>query len=312
MSLEKTVAVLDELAAKRKLQTLPAIDFEKYLKAREEDKANVRLASEYQEKLLQRFNGGLEISGAGTPWGWLHGKLMFRPGEVTVWAGFNGHMKSLALGYVTVGFLKHRQKVCIASFEMKPDATLYRMTRQVVGTDKPTNRAIDMFYQFLNNNLWFYDQQGTVNPERVLAVVYYCAEVLKIQHVVIDSLMKCVKDEDDYNGQKHLLDMLSAAARDLNIHVHLVHHSRKRDNEQTRPGKQDAKGSGSIVDQTDNYITLFKTPPTLKEKDPTAPDFMLYCDKQRHGEWEGQFCLWLHESSLQFCTSSDRKLMQWL
>lgn len=312
MSLEKTAKQLDELAARRKMQTVPLIDFEAYMKAREEDKANVKLASEYQDEVIQRFLGTNELSGTPTPWPWLSDKLRFRPGEITMWTGFNGHMKSLVLGYVTLGIIRHGQNVCIASFEMKPAATLHRMARQCIGTNMPTESAIQDFYNFLDSRLWVYDQQGTVKPERIMGVVYYCAEVLKIDHIVIDSLMKCVADEDDYNGQKRFVDQLCAAARDLNVHIHLVHHSRKRDNEQSRPGKQDAKGSGAIVDQTDNYITVFKTPEAFKEKDPEAPDFMLYCDKQRHGEWEGQFCLWFDEASLQFKARKQDRPMVWL
>ena len=40
---------------------------------------------------------------------------------------------------------------------------------------------------------------------------------LKIGHVVIDSLMKCVRG-DDYNGQKEFVDEPTALARDNQIH----------------------------------------------------------------------------------------------
>lgn len=312
MSLERTAKQLDELTARRKANVLPRVDFEAYMKARDEDKANVKLAIDYHDDLMKRFAGDIDVSGTPTPWHWLYGKLMFRPGEITMWAGFNGHMKSLVLGYAMLAVIRAQKKACIASFEMPPSATLLRMARQCTGTNKPTDLAISKFYEFLDSRLWLYDQQGTVKPERVLGVVYYCAEVLGIDHIVIDSLMKCVADEDDYNGQKRFVDQLCAAARDLKVHIHLVHHSRKRDNEQTRPNKQDAKGSGSIVDQTDNYITVFKMPEGVKEKDPLSPDFMLYCDKQRHGEWEGQFCLWFDEASLQFKSSKSDPVTQWI
>jgi twinkle protein len=310
--LERAAAALDELAARRKSQIIKPADFEEYMRAREVDRDNVKPASDYRDELIQRIDGKQEVFGAPTPWSWLTEHLRFRPGEVTGWTGFNGHMKSLVTGYVAVGLLDHEDKVCIASFEMKPAATLHRMVRQVLGVNKPTVQGVDAFYRFTHEKLYLYDQQGTVKPERVIGVIYYCAEQLGITHVFVDSLMKCVADEDDYNGQKRFIDQLCAAARDLNIHIHIVHHSRKRDNERTRPGKQDAKGSGSIVDQLDNFITVFKTPKEDKEKNEDLPDFMLYCDKQRHGEWEGQFCLWFDEASLQFRATRERKLMQWL
>jgi twinkle protein len=311
-SLDRAVAALDELAARRKSQIIQAADFEQYMSAREADKANVREAVDYRQDLIDRIEGNITAVGTPPPWGWLAERLMFRPGEITIWTGFNGHMKSMCLGYVIVGCVSHGDKCCIASFEMKPAATLQRMVRQVLGVNKPTMQGIDAFYRFTDEKLWLYDQQGTVKPERVLGVIYYCAEQLGVKVFVVDSLMKIISDDDDYNGQKRFVDQLCAAARDLNIHIHLVHHSRKRENEQSRPGKQDAKGSGAIVDQTDNFITVFKIPENAKEKDPGLPDFMLYCDKQRHGEWEGQFALWLDEASLQFRATSDRKLRNWL
>lgn len=310
-ALERTAAALDELASRRKSQVISAADFESYMLAREEDKGRIKTAEDFREMLEDRIEGKRQAVGAGTPWSWLTEHFRFRPGEMTVWQGFNGHMKSLVTGYFAVNFIKEGEKVCIASFEMKPAATLHRMVRQVLGVGKPTLQAVGAFYEFTNEKLYLYDQQGTVKPERVIGVIYYCAEQLGITHFVVDSLMKVVADEDDYNGQKKFVDQVCAAARDLNIHIHLVHHSRKRDNEETRPGKQDAKGSGSIIDQTDNLMTVFKTPKKLKEKDENAPDFMLHCDKQRHGEWEGQFCLWFDEDSLQFRSTSDRKLQQW-
>jgi twinkle protein len=304
---------LDELAARRKSQVIQTADFESYMAAREEDKGNIKVAENFKDLLIDRIDGKQVVYGAPTPWAWLTEHFRFRPGELTVWQGFNGHMKSLVTGYCTVALLKDDQKVCIASFEMKPAATLHRMIRQVLGVNKPTVKGVEAFYEYTNEKLYLYDQQGTVKPERVLGVIYYCAEQLGITHFVVDSLMKVVAAEDDYNGQKKFVDQLCAAARDLNIHIHLVHHSRKKENEDTRPGKQDAKGSGSIIDQTDNLMTVFKTPKRIKDKDESAPDFMLYCDKQRHGEWEGQFCLWFDEASLQFrATSEVGRLQQWV
>jgi twinkle protein len=49
--------------------------------------------------------------------------------------------------------------------------------------------------------LWLYDQQGTVTSQQVIAVSRYSALVLGVQHIFIDSLMKCVAGEDYYNAQ---------------------------------------------------------------------------------------------------------------
>jgi twinkle protein len=135
----------------------------------------------------------------------------------------------------------------------------------------------------------------------VYAVITYCAEQLGITQFIVDSLMKVIRDEDDYNQQKRFVGKLQSLARDLNVHIHLVTHSRKREDETKRPGKQDNKGSGSIVDQTDNFISVFQLPPPKDPNQPqTGPTHCLYFDKARNGEWEGNLALWFDPQSLQF------------
>ena len=168
---------------------------------------------------------------------------------------------------------------------------------------------IDLYEQFRDwttGKLWLYDQQGTVTAAQVSAVVRYCAKEKGITHFFVDSLMKCVADEDDYNGQKRLVDELTAIARDYAIHIHLVHHIKKPANEDHKPTKYDYKGSGAITDQVDNVISVWRN--KIKEKaredgkqvSDGEPDALLICDKQRHGEWEGKIGLWFHKDSMQY------------
>lgn len=304
--LELVAKEIDELKSKK----IPNIDFEAYMKAREEDKANVKPSSDYEDQLIEYLSGEHKFSGATLPWSKTHETFRFRRGEITTWVGFNGHMKSMLTGFVALDLVKQAEVVAIASFEMRPVSTLGRLTKQAIGNSNPTSAYVKKFFEWSGKNLWFYDQQGTVNSDRLLGVIYYAAEQLGVTHFFVDSLMKCVPDEDDMNGQKRFIDKLCAAAKDLNIHIHVIHHSRKKDNERTRPGKQDAKGSGSIVDQTDNFMVVYKIHDDDKKED--SPDFVLYCDKQRHGEWEGSIPLWLHQQSLQFLPGSNLYPMTFL
>ena len=153
-----------------------------------------------------------------------------------------------------------------------------------------------------------YDQQGTVKPERAIAVCRYFATKLNGTHIVIDSLMKCGIPEDDYNGQKRFIDELTSVARDRQIHIHVVHHSRKLSDENSPPGKMDAKGTGAITDQVDNCITVWrnKKKEALQAKgiESDEPDALMIVDKQRHGEWEGRIALWFDRGSQQYVGSS--------
>lgn len=296
-SVEKVAIQLDE-HRKTRIKSSP-VDFEAYMAARDEDKALVKPAEDFREDLHDEFAGGSVLSGLSLPWLKVQDKFRIRRGELTLWTGFNGHMKSMVTGYVMLELMRQGEKVCVASFEMKPQKTLKRMASQSIGSCNPTTLYVDKFLDSVTGKLWIYNQQGETTPERVIGVITYCAEQLGITQFIVDSLMKVIRDEDDYNAQKRFIGSLHALARDLNVHIHLVTHSRKREDENKRPGKQDNKGSGSIVDQTDNFIAVFKIP-KKPEVDDTGPDFCLYFDKQRHGEWEGNLALWFDEGCLQF------------
>jgi len=299
------------------------IDFERYEKETDH-KQKVKPAALWVEELIARIKSPVTQPRCVMPWRKTHQLVQFRPGEVTIWGGANGQGKSLVTGQVALSLCSQSQKVCIASFEMKPMKTLERMGRQWSGEnpDHPAfrgheeaqKRMIDLYEQFRDwttGRLWLYDQQGTVTAAQVCAVVRYCAKEKGITHFFVDSLMKCVADEDDYNGQKRLVDELTAIARDYGIHIHLVHHIKKPANEDHKPTKYDYKGSGAITDQVDNVISVWRN--KVKEKaredgkqvSEGEPDALLICDKQRHGEWEGKIGLWFHKDSMQYVAAAN-------
>ena len=284
---------------------IESADFAEYMIATE-PKQKVLPASAFIEELKRSLRPGYQSNIGVLPWPKTHSAFAFRPGEVTLWAGINGHGKSMMLSQVVLSLCSQGQRACVASFEMKPFRQLQRLIRQASGGDEITDEWADVIGQFLDGKLWFYDQQGTVKMDAVYAVCRYCAEKLGIRHLVIDSLMKCVRGDDDYNGQKQLVDELTAIARDTDMHIHLVHHVRKASDENSPPGKFDAKGSGAITDQVDNVMIVWRN--KAKEADiekgkdvsPSTPDALLICDKQRNGEWEGRISLWFHKGAMQY------------
>ena len=270
-----------------------------------DESPHVRPASEYCQDLIDMISGVGITQGARLPWGKAEFLIQFRPGEVSLWLGINGHGKSLALGQITTSFMAQGERVCIISLEMKPKTTLLRMCKQAAMTGEPSIQFVKNFSEWTNDRLWMYDQQGTVKYSRILAVCRYFADQLQGNHIVIDSLMKCGMDEDDYNGQKRFVDELTAIARDKKIHIHLICHSRKLGDENTPPGKMDLKGSGAITDQADNCITVWRNKKkealaAQGKEDEKDPDSLMIVDKQRNGEWEGRIALWFHKASQQY------------
>lgn len=307
------------------------IDFSVY-EQETEARQRVRSASVYVQGLIDRANAPQREKRIYMPWGKTHRLLQFRGGEVTVWGGPNGSGKSLVTGQVGLSLCAQDEKVCVASFEMKPMKTLARMGRQwthqdlddeqVMGDTSERAAALELYEQFrdwTDTRLWLYDQQGTVNWRQVCAVARFCAKELGITQFFIDNLAKCVKGEEDYDGQKAFVDELCAIARDHNIHIHLVHHIKKPPNDDHLPTKYDFKGSGSITDQPDNVIGVWRNKKKERAKGAeralmdTKPDAMLIVDKQRNGSgWEGNIGLWYLHQSQQFVGSSRAPAIEFL
>ena len=237
------------------------------------------------------------------PWPRLESRVALRPGEVSLWFGFNGHGKSLLLGQVMLSLVAQEQRSCVASFEMRPRKTLARMARQYADAGQPGPRQVKDFVQWAQGKLWLYDQTATVEADRVYAVIRYCVDKLQIQHFVVDNLTKCVAADDDYAGQKAVVDKLTALAQGLNIHIHLVHHARKDRDETRPPRKMDALGASAITNLVDNVFIVWRNKAKYEknEVDHNQPDAVLICDKQRHGTgWEGLQNLTYHGRSMQY------------
>lgn len=291
------------------------IDFSEYLRETDTNQ-KVRTADVWLDEIVESVANPKPDMVCSMPWEKTVSSFNYRQGEVTVYAGQNGGGKSLITGQVALGLIKQGHKVCIASFEMKPVRSLSRMLRQFAGEnpDAPRysskivymNNLVTRFKTFSEQRLWFYDQQGTVSSDQVISVARYCATQLGITHIFIDSLMKCVSAEDDYNQQKYFVDELTALARDHNIHIHLVHHIRKQASDEAMPNKNDLKGTGAIADQVDNVLLMWRNKKKEhqlqagQEVDPQTPDAMLMCEKQRNGEAEEWYSLYYNREAQQF------------
>lgn len=264
----------------------------------------VKPVSSWDDELIEEFS---ELERDDThprlPWRRLEHRVSLRPGELSLWFGFSGHGKSLLLGQAMLGIVAQGGKVCIASFEMRPRKTLARICRQFADADFPSPSQVRRFTSWAKGAMWVYDQTGSVDPQKVFAVIRYAATELKVEHFVVDNLTKMVASDDDYTGQKAIVDKLTALAQEFGIHIHLVHHSRKASDETKPPRKMDALGASAITNLADNVFIVWrnKAKHEAERVDDRLPDAQIICDKQRHGSgWEGSMNLSYHQRSQQY------------
>lgn len=283
--------------------------------AKTKDPEELKPLSSYHDEIMQEFKDS-ETSGMRLPWTKTHLTVRLRPTEISVWAGINSHGKSIALSHVAVEGIAQGEKFCIASMEMKPRKLGRKMYQQIVGHDNPTVPECNEVLKFLGDNVWIFEAYGTTKASKVLEIFSYARRRYGVTHFIVDSLAKCGFGEDDYNGQKGFVDRLMEFAGEHGVHVHLVVHMRKGENEAKIPGKFDIKGTGAISDMVDNVFVVWRNKP--KETKVAAgekvleADTIIDCVKQRETGVEPRIGLYFHKPSCQFVDHEDSPTRQYI
>jgi len=248
--------------------------------------------------------------GFNTPFSKLNGKLRHRENELTIINGINGHGKTAYVTQTELSALEQGWKCCVASLEVKPENLLFKTSRQAAGGEL-THPKVDAIYSWYRDKLWLFNLVGTAKAERLLEVFEYAHKRYGINLFIIDSLMKCGINEDDYNSQKQFIEALCDFKNTYPVHVLLVTHPRKLKDE-SEPGKMDVKGTGAITDLADTVLNIWRNKPKeealeddnlpdSKRADALAePDMVANCSKQRNGEWEGKGVFWFDKATTQF------------
>jgi twinkle protein len=262
-------------------------------------------ASSLADAVVDGFYAPTETKGDYLPWEKSQARLRLREHEVSLWAGINGHRKSMVTTQIAMTLLAQDSRCLIMSFEMRPKDTMMRACRMAAVSETPSTAYIRKLHEWTDNKLWLYDHYGSATTRQVLAVCRYAATELGISHIFIDSLMKCVAKTDDYNEQKIFVGDLCGAASAYPIHIHLIAHAKKGQSEVDKINKFDVKGASEITDQVDNVVLVQKNLNKEKAKkngEAETEDFdqWLSVEKQRHGAYEGTMGLYFHSESLRF------------
>ncbi len=306
------------------MQTLVAddVDFGAYL-VEPEARQRVRPLSYWLREVIDSFDLRPEQLGAYLPWRKAAEFFRLRRNELTLWPGINGHGKSLVLNQIMLCAAAQGERCLTASMEMRPTRTIERFARQAMKCRRPSPTMLGEFHSWSDERLWLYDQLGSVEWRKLVAVCRWAVDKLGMTQIVIDSLMRCGIGETDYDEQKAFIDALCSFKNDHDVSVHLVMHSRKKEDEYGAPGKFDAKGTGTISDLADNVITVWrnKKKEALRDQGTVAddvlkqPDTLLICDKQRNFDWEGKIALWYERESMQYVEHGidvkPMELMEW-
>lgn len=246
-----------------------------------------------------------------------HDWFRFRPGEVSVWTGYNGHGKTQFVGQSMLGLIRCDERVLIFSGEMLPRRLMSRLTRQAAGTSDPTIAYVRRINRWFDERLWLYRHVGPVDSKRLLEVFAYGARRYGIRHFVIDSLMMIEDVPEEGRGafeaQRQFMSRVTAFAKQYAAHVNVVAHPRKAADEKSGPGKLDVSGSGKITNMADNVFSVWARLREETEEDDGSPDAKVELLKQRNGESQHRaMYLWFEPKSLQYCINNRRRCIQYM
>ena len=293
---------LVERAARRFEQVITPdkVDWEKYLKP--SDVARIVPAENLAETGRERLLLGrvADYDGLEFPWPKTIGHVLIKPGKLVVWTGWSHHGKTALLKMLQLYAIKQGEKPLICSMEEDVAEVWHDMAILACATDEPTARAVDNFIEFIRGKLWFYDQQGTIDAARAIALIRYAAKERGVTQLVFDSLMCLDVSRDDYDAQRRFVAELKAAAKDTGVTVHLVAHMRKRDGktgEEELGTMHDIAGGHEIASIADYVFQVWRN----KKKDEKKPAAIVEVHKQRgRVNWLGRIGLDFHDKSRQF------------
>jgi len=263
----------------------------------------------FADTLVKYFSEEIH-SGKSLGWIKTEDKFRVRQAELTILTGVSGHGKSMWLSQVILAMMRQQTKCLIASLEMRPVLTLARMVTQALGSPEPTDDYIRKFCERAKDKLYIYDQLGTTTSDDMIATLYYGKHVLGVDVFIIDSLMKISNiSEESLEAQKLFTDRLAVTARDLNIAIFLVAHTRKLKDETEIPDATNIMGSSHIRNLCDNIICVWRNryKEKLIEEGKTSddelkiiPDAKVFVQKQRNAQWEGSFNFWFDQKGLKY------------
>lgn len=288
------------------------IDIEKYFHAAKTiDPVELRNAKEFVNEVIDQLHpkDGI-VSGFVAPWNKTHDHLRFRPAELILLNGINGHGKSQTAGHILLHAMKQGKRVCIFSGEIKPRMLMARLTRQAAGFGNPSIPYIHAIHDWLGEHLWIFDLVGTAKADKLIEVFRYARKRYGIDVFLIDSLLKCGISEESNDAQKDFVTQVADFKNETESTVFMITHSKKLEKESVRSDKFDIRGAAAIGDLADTILATWrnkKREELLEKGDADSlaeaekqPGAILKCHKQRNGDWEKEAWLYFDQESYQF------------
>ena len=212
----------------------------------------------------------------------------FQYGDLTVWTGRRGEGKSTMMNQIALEALDRGEKVCLYSGELSAQRAQYWLDLQAAGPehikatrDRETGKEIlyvvqpqkSYIHDWYKGRMFVYDNTmaGAGEEDSILKAFHAAVSRKNCSVFIVDNLMTArfndQSDKDFYRAQSRFTGRLVEFAKKNEVHVHLVAHPRKGDNDKKKLlTADDIGGSADITNRADNAFSLER----MEEKDIAA------------------------------------------
>ncbi len=189
-----------------------------------------------------------------------------RPGELTVLTGSTGSGKTTLLSQMSIDLCEGNTNTLWGSFEIKNTRLIKKMLTQLVGyeLDGLSQDHFDAAAErFENLPLYFMRFYGSTEVDQVLDAMEYAVYAYDVEHVILDNLQFMLSGQGNNNrhnfgkfeAQEDALEKFRKFATASNVHITLVIHPRKEDDD-TLLNMSSIFGAAKATQEADNVFIL--------------------------------------------------------
>lgn len=219
-------------------------------------------------------------------------RLRFFLGGFTIWSGFPGAGKTSLLRQLACHLMRSDDPysgpgVFVCSMEELPQDVLVRHAEVCCGTNELTPHQLQLCSDIWANklHLWGYrPTEADAQYQKILAAIRVLAREKGVRHAIIDSLMCLDVASNDFEAQRLFAGALARTCHATGVHVHLVAHPRKPQQQGQQIELSDVAGSADLGRKADNVIFVaraWQAEQTAMQGECTP--MALHIRKQRYG-----------------------------
>jgi twinkle protein len=208
----------------------------------------------------------------------------FRRGEMTVLTGPTGSGKTTFLGQISLDLAEQGTNVLWGSFEIKNTRLMHKLLQQYMRDVLPMGLAtrdnltetekrqqltslMALADKFESLPMHFLKFHGGSDVDHVLDAMEYAAYVYDVDHIILDNMQFMISRTasqakkgggsayDKFDMQDVAIEKFRKFATDYNVHVSLVVHPRKED-ENVKLGISSFYGSAKATQEADTVLIL--------------------------------------------------------